>query len=164
MNLSNASSIKQGSDAKFKFFITIGKGRLSQKLAIDYDVNPDQYEEQKSNPIFLEEISGETYSFYLFHNKVIKVEEAWGVDDDELLIRIKHFVLKQEKDFYKATKEVEAYERMSEAQDAKREKISESVKLFVWQRDEGKCVKCGSNQKLEFDHIIPFAYAVAIKT
>ena len=35
--------------------------------------------------------------------------------------------------------------------------IPQSVKDRVWRRDEGKCVKCGSNEKLEFDHIIPFS-------
>lgn len=35
--------------------------------------------------------------------------------------------------------------------------ISESVKDSVWNRDRGKCVECGSNEKLEFDHIIPFS-------
>lgn len=37
----------------------------------------------------------------------------------------------------------------------KRERIPEAVRHAVWRRDEGKCVKCGSNEKLEFDHIIP---------
>ncbi|MEP0133378.1 MAG: HNH endonuclease [Eudoraea sp.] len=36
-------------------------------------------------------------------------------------------------------------------------RISDKVKDNVWRRDEGKCVKCGSNEKLEFDHIIPFS-------
>ena len=33
--------------------------------------------------------------------------------------------------------------------------ISEKVRDAVWRRDEGKCTKCGSNENLEFDHIIP---------
>jgi hypothetical protein len=31
------------------------------------------------------------------------------------------------------------------------------VKLEVWKRDKGICVKCGSNNNLHFDHIIPYA-------
>jgi 5-methylcytosine-specific restriction endonuclease McrA len=31
------------------------------------------------------------------------------------------------------------------------------VKLEAWKRDKGKCVKCGSNNNLHFDHIIPYA-------
>ncbi len=33
--------------------------------------------------------------------------------------------------------------------------IPDDVKIFVWKRDQGKCVKCGSQTNLEFDHIIP---------
>ena len=35
--------------------------------------------------------------------------------------------------------------------------IEQSIKDDVWNRDNGKCVECGSNEKLEFDHIIPFS-------
>jgi transcriptional regulator with XRE-family HTH domain len=35
--------------------------------------------------------------------------------------------------------------------------ISEKVRMFVWTRDEGRCVKCGVNENLEYDHIIPIS-------
>jgi len=35
--------------------------------------------------------------------------------------------------------------------------IPSSVKLDVWKRDKGKCVKCGSKDNLHFDHIIPYS-------
>lgn len=37
----------------------------------------------------------------------------------------------------------------------KRQKIPSEVQLAVWRRDTGQCVSCGSNENLEFDHIIP---------
>lgn len=38
-----------------------------------------------------------------------------------------------------------------------RSKIPSNVRIFVWQRDSGRCVECSSNENLEYDHIIPFA-------
>ena len=38
-----------------------------------------------------------------------------------------------------------------------RRAIPDKVKTAVWQRDGGKCMKCGTNRELEFDHIIPRA-------
>jgi len=51
---------------------------------------------------------------------------------------------------YPAPKEIKQREVASR-------KISQEVKDLVWNRDGGKCVKCGSHEKLEFDHIIPFS-------
>lgn len=39
----------------------------------------------------------------------------------------------------------------------KRESIPQDVQDKVWNRDNGKCVQCGNNENLEFDHIIPFS-------
>jgi hypothetical protein len=35
--------------------------------------------------------------------------------------------------------------------------IPPEVKLEVWKRDMGKCIICGSNDNLHFDHIIPYS-------
>ncbi len=35
--------------------------------------------------------------------------------------------------------------------------IPASVKIEVWKRDKGKCVKCGSRDNLHFDHVIPYS-------
>jgi 5-methylcytosine-specific restriction endonuclease McrA len=35
--------------------------------------------------------------------------------------------------------------------------IPAAVRREVWRRDEGRCTECGSNKRLEFDHIIPIS-------
>lgn len=35
--------------------------------------------------------------------------------------------------------------------------IPSKVKFEVWKRDQGRCRKCGVNQGLHFDHIIPYS-------
>lgn len=35
--------------------------------------------------------------------------------------------------------------------------IPSDVKLAVWKRDQGRCVKCGSTDNLHFDHILPYS-------
>jgi hypothetical protein len=35
--------------------------------------------------------------------------------------------------------------------------IPTTVKLEVWKRDNGKCVKCSAPDELHFDHVLPFA-------
>lgn len=43
------------------------------------------------------------------------------------------------------------------AQEKRRKAIPQDIQDKVWNRDGGKCVACGSNESLEFDHIIPFS-------
>ena len=40
---------------------------------------------------------------------------------------------------------------------ARRRIIPTHVKLAVWKRDKGRCVKCGANDELHFDHDLPYS-------
>ena len=42
-------------------------------------------------------------------------------------------------------------------QPTRREAIPRAVQREVWQRDGGRCVECGTREKLCFDHIVPFS-------
>jgi len=38
-----------------------------------------------------------------------------------------------------------------------RPRITENVRIEVWRRDGGKCARCGSRERLEYDHIVPIS-------
>ena len=44
-----------------------------------------------------------------------------------------------------------------EAERGRRERLPDEVRAAVWHRDEGRCVRCGAEQELQFDHVIPFS-------
>lgn len=83
------------------------------------------------------------------------IETANVRNRDEHFLLIKQYVLRRERKVEKIRREVETLENCGSLQDAAREPIPENVRLFVWQRDKGQCVRCGSRERLEFDHIIP---------
>jgi hypothetical protein len=76
---------------------------------------------------------------------------------EELTLRVKHAVLSEEKSLDKLRREVEAFENFERIRATPREPIPEHIRMFVWQRDRGCCVKCGCQERLEFDHVIPLA-------
>jgi 5-methylcytosine-specific restriction endonuclease McrA len=43
------------------------------------------------------------------------------------------------------------------ASEMPRPRIEADTRLFVWQRDGGRCCECGSVKDLQFDHIVPVA-------
>jgi hypothetical protein len=107
-------------------------------------------------------------TFWAFREKVLslgssdpeiffqKEKDRLQVTENAILL-IKHHVLRRERHFEKIKREVEALENMEKLTGLPRQPIHDSVRLFVWQRNSGQCVKCGSRERLEFDHIIPAA-------
>jgi len=76
---------------------------------------------------------------------------------EELVLLVKDAVLSEENDLKKLRREVEAFENFEKIRATPREPIPEHVRMFVWQRDRGRCVKCGCQERLEFDHVIALA-------
>jgi DNA-directed RNA polymerase subunit RPC12/RpoP len=58
-------------------------------------------------------------------------------------------------DYCKKKITVKLHDPNEENNKERRESIPKQVRHEVWQRDGGRCVECGSNERLEFDHIIP---------
>jgi hypothetical protein len=76
---------------------------------------------------------------WTYKGKAFRIEDDAGKTTDELAVLI------------------ERRSNSVQASSLRRERIPKTVQMFVWQRDQGRCVQCGGREKLEFDHIIPVA-------
>lgn len=102
----------------------------------------------------------EDMAFFLYKNCLYKAEFNEFFTDEELLLKVKEKIYKEDKKFEQLKKQIELYENFDLSETSKkksREPIPEDVKFEVWRRDQGRCVICGSQENLEFDHIIPFS-------
>jgi len=97
--------------------------------------------------------------WWAYRSIVLRLEQIESTESrnnrDEHLLLTKQYVLRRERSVEKMRREVETLESCGKLEDATREALPEHVRLFVWRRDGGKCVRCGSRERLEFDHIIP---------
>lgn len=90
-------------------------------------------------------------SYWLF--KYTLYEAPLDLESEEVLLLIKEIEIKKARKFEGLRKLVAASDSVGQA--SERKPIPEDVQMFVWRRDEAKCVKCDSQENLEFDHIIP---------
>ena len=115
-------------------FDELTKGEMkktAKKYKIEMIYDDDIFVELSTEPLAIYCYSKSlTKDYYLFKGEVFLAE---GYEDFETEI-----VEKQTKERH-------------------RERIPDETQIFVWNRDGGICVKCGSNENLAFDHIIPFS-------
>lgn len=88
-------------------------------------------------------------TYWLFREKVYSTTADLEPAEVQALIEARE--QKQRRQVERA----KAYVESSASTAQRRDVIPDDVKVFVWQRDKGRCVRCGSNKNLEFDHIIP---------
>ena len=75
------------------------------------------------------------------------------------MLRIKALHFQQDEEIRRLREKVANFEAIDTVAGRRtgRQPIPDDVKLLVWSRDGGVCVKCGSSRELHFDHVIPVA-------
>jgi hypothetical protein len=123
----------------------------SSHIPLSSEVGLELVEKADREPLVIHAASGTV----LYRRHVVQVSHVRGLSLDEILLHVKHKVLSRERAFRKMQQEVDAFENFERLSSVPREPVAAAVRMFVWQRDGGKCVRCGSQERLEFDHIIP---------
>jgi hypothetical protein len=150
MRIKILSKIYKDNQGKYFFDFDIGSRTIAHELT---SLSEEKLLEGETRPI----LAPDLHQFIIYKNHILSIEGFNGSLDEENVFRIKHLYFIKEKGLNKIRKEVEAFENLDTTRVTKRERLSDTTRLFVWQRDGGRCVKCGKKEKLEFDHIIPVA-------
>ena len=142
--------------------IIIGQGVAAREINLEILIATDVLNIQHTNPVSL--ISDEAFKLhdeyagiFIFRNQIFIAETTYleGTSEEEAILLIKKQVYSDDNRLRRLRQEVETIERVINQSGTKRIAISDTVKLLVYTRDEGKCVRCESKEKLHFDHIIP---------
>ena len=117
-------------------------------------VSVDEYEHLRQSQLSRPQcvLTAEGRSWWWYQGQFYVENDGYSQEEVKLLLWDRH--QKREHKLQRLRKEI-----LSEhaTEQARRERIPEDVRVFVWKRDGGRCVHCGSQENLEFDHIIPLA-------
>jgi hypothetical protein len=140
---------------EFQWTITVEVGKPPRQISVPLYSFIDK-SDCLDSPLFL----GDGKMIYFRHGFYIPERLPRAESDyKEIALRVKKAAYDDEAEIANLRSAVANLEAAVAFKKAgpKRDSIPEDVKLVVWARDGGACVRCGSKQNLHFDHIIPVA-------
>lgn len=111
-------------------------------------------DDHTNRPPFKLVLDGLTY--WLYCGKLYKDDDDLTVEEVRALLDAREKVRQQKIKYAKTLAAIETAPEL-----ARRGKIPDDVALLVWQRDGGRCSRCGSTTELQYDHIIPVSFGGA---
>ena len=136
--------VKEGDFINYKDIKEEVDSLIKIQLRLIY-IDDDKIDNEEAlHKVDLQEIFGLSYDEFSEYNKfeaLLAIQR--GAKLEELDVAPDNSAIKLSKNLEKESKRSRT--------------ISQEVKDKVWNRDGGKCIICGSNELIEFDHIIPFS-------
>lgn len=141
----------------------VGKGPSARKLELDVLLPNSVLSRQTNEPVSVTDpecfkLHGKEWVAVMFlRNQLFLVTTPFlePTSVEEAVLQVKKLAYADDNRLARLRQEVKAIERVLNHEGVKRTPIPETVKLVVWARDQGQCVRCGSKENLHFDHIIP---------
>jgi hypothetical protein len=163
--LTNFQTSSQPADeCRWQIELVVGDGTAAHNLTIDLDpfISSSDYSKSTKEPIFIGPNStGESRSLIFFRGSFFLPERPiyTEADKQEVILRVKKLAYDEDTELVRLRSTVANIEAAVEYSKSGpvRTAIADDVKMLVRSRDGGACVNCGSHNKLQFDHIIPFA-------
>src|SRR5262245_2413992 len=146
--------------------MTIGTGTTARRVTLRLEafLTPELYQESEDNPISFDRVSPNQDPplswLWLFRNALYVTERMPRVSElAEVVLRIKALHFERDEELRRLKEQVANFEAIvvNISNGPTRRTIPDDVKLLVWSRDGGACVKCGAPKDLHFDHVIPLA-------
>lgn len=133
---------------KYKSYLQVGTRKYYAAKRMTRDEFKEMKARSKSDPVNYGTFRGLNYWRY---------EDRWYSDNEGLTSsEVKALVKSRELRSRKRVDEAKASAVAGRVPDGSlRESIASSVRQEVWDRDGGKCQKCGAKTNLQFDHVIP---------
>jgi hypothetical protein len=122
-------------------------GSLAAERAISSRLMVELEAAQREQPVWLIEAEGRRWWWF---------RDAFYTEDDDLTAG-DVMALVAERELRKRRKLERAHAALRREGAPRRSPIPRELRLAVWDRDGGRCVECGGDFELQFDHVIPLA-------
>jgi 5-methylcytosine-specific restriction endonuclease McrA len=125
-------------------------GKWSSQKAYNKDEKQAILERQAVEPVPMIQAEGRQY--WLYRGRAYWEDDGLSEEDVAALVHERDRKKQRQLDRAHSVTSASAH-----PDPGRREGLSREVRLHVWERDEGRCQRCGSTTLLQFDHIIPVA-------
>jgi hypothetical protein len=142
-------------DANWQLEVTVGEGAATRTVKLTLPPLLS-IKDSTDSPVFV------CYDRLVFFSERLFMPERApksAAEREEIILRAKKLVYEEQADLANLRAAVANLEAAIEYSKSgpRRIRIPEDVRLLVWARDGGACVRCGSKAGLHFDHVIPVA-------